>query len=40
MTKDELIKQAQEAIDTHRVFANDVWELEAKDWKRYGKDSD
>ena len=38
MTKDEIRNLAQEAIDTDIVFAHDAWELEEKDWKRYGKD--
>lgn len=38
MTKDEIKSLAQTAIDTDRIFANDVCELEAKDWKKYGKD--
>lgn len=38
MTKDEITKLAQEAIDTDSIFSNDAWELEAKDWKRYDKD--
>lgn len=38
MTKDEIRNLAQEAISTHKFFANDVWELRARDWKKYGKD--
>lgn len=38
MTKDEIKNLAQEAIDTDRIFANDVWELRLRDWKKYGKD--
>ena len=38
MTKNEIKSLAQEAIDEHRFFANDVWELRLRDWKKYGKD--
>lgn len=38
MTKQEIQKLAQDAIDTDRVFAYDVWELKLHDWKKYGKD--
>lgn len=38
MTKNEIKNLAQEAIRTHKFFANDVWELRARDWKKYGKD--
>lgn len=38
MTKNEIKNLAQKAINEHRLFAHDAWELRTHDWKKYGKD--